>query len=108
MSDKKLILKKITEFKNHLSDELTQIDKFDCLCILHSFLEAFDNESDSIRYSLSKEDKKSQTSLGMYSNNRQFIVGLLHLIDLVLNLGHSKQDKSCTIPIFETIFSTDY
>jgi len=103
--EKKEIIKNVGESKKQFAKKLLEINPYDCLIVLHSLIEAFDNERGSILREIVGGSKPSMY-LGAFSNNFQQLMTLLKVLDIVLKTRNDVKREIDTVPIMETVLVT--
>src|SRR5574340_1538188 len=104
MLDKSTILKNIEKTENTINEVLTQLNKFDCLRVMHSVLESFDNE---MTYNLKEmifNGKQNETlNISVYRNTLQHLGVIISAINYTLLNSKNNNSTLSETPIINMI-----
>jgi hypothetical protein len=104
MMDKSTILKNIEKTENTINEVLTQLNKFDCLRVMHSVLESFDNEMTYNLKEMISNGKQNETlNISVYRNTLQHLGIIISAINYTLLNSKNNNSTLSETPIIDMI-----
>lgn len=103
--EKKQVIENVQYAKKEFEENMLKINHHDCLIILHSLLEASDNERGAIQRDILTGNKE-MIYMGTLSNNQQQFMTIMKLLDVVVKSKNTIERNIDTVPIIETILIT--